>query len=201
VVTQPEKMKGRRLSRADRFSEHTLISLLALHLLYEEAFRRWDQGEKTLIFCFRVPTARTLARLLAEGINQRLRRSRRALLESRGTEVTAEADIDRAMQQFRRALTAREGSEVPIFLDRVLLGWFQARELPLPALTDADRKQVGTLDARAARSGHPPLVLPGAASLQSSCFVSGPGLCGGATCGRTERRGDGDAVVVVPGPG
>jgi hypothetical protein len=35
-----------------------------LRLVLEETLRRWDQGEKTLIFCFRVPTARTLARFL-----------------------------------------------------------------------------------------------------------------------------------------
>jgi hypothetical protein len=126
-----------------------------LQLVLEEALRRWDQGEKTLIFCFRVPTARTLARLLAEEVGQRLRRSRRDLLESRGTEVTSEADIDRAMQQFRRSLTAREGSGVPLFLDRVLLGWFQARILALPVLMGADRNQVANLYARARTGGNP----------------------------------------------
>jgi hypothetical protein len=50
-------------------------------------------------------------------------------------------------------------------------------------------------------AGHPPLVLPGAVSVQSSYFVSGPRLCGDTTCGRAERSGDGDAVVVVPRPG
>jgi hypothetical protein len=126
-----------------------------LQLVLEEALRRWDQGEKTLIFCFRVPTARTLARLLGEGIGQRLRRSRRALLESRGTEVAGDVDVDRAMQQFRRSLTAREGSGVPLFLDRVLLGWFQARGLTLPTLTDTDRKRVANLYARATAGGSP----------------------------------------------
>lgn len=126
-----------------------------LQLVLEEALRRWDHGEKTLIFCFRVPTARTLDRLFREGIELRLRRSRRALLESRGTEVASDADVDRAMQQFRRSLTAREGSGVPLFLDRVLLGWFQARGLPLPTLTEADRKQVANLYARATIGGSP----------------------------------------------
>ncbi len=126
-----------------------------LQLVLEEALRRWDQGEKTLIFCFRVPTARTLSRLLGEGIGNRLHRSRRALLESRGTEVTGDADVERAMQQFRRSLTAREGSGVPLFLDRVLLGWFQSRGLPLPTLTEADRKRVADLYARATTGGSP----------------------------------------------
>jgi len=59
------------------------------------------------------------------------------------------------MQQFRRSLTAREGSGVPLFLDRVLLGWFQGRGLSLPALTDADRKAVAALYARALSGGSP----------------------------------------------
>ncbi|HEY7425520.1 MAG TPA: hypothetical protein VH682_14915, partial [Gemmataceae bacterium] len=126
-----------------------------LQLVLEEALRCWDQGEKALIFCFRVPTARTLSRLLDEGIRQRLHRSRRALLESRGTEVTGNTDVDRAMQQFRRSLTAREGSGVPLFLDRVLLGWFQARDLPMPTLTDADRNRVANLYARATTGDSP----------------------------------------------
>jgi hypothetical protein len=106
-----QQVTGRRDGKENREDSHHP----KLQLVLEEALRRWDQGEKTLIFCFRAPTARTLARLLAEGIDQRLRRSRRALLESRGTEVTVEADVDRAMQQFRRSLTAREGSGVPCF--------------------------------------------------------------------------------------
>lgn len=126
-----------------------------LRLVLEETLGRWDEGEKTLIFCFRVPTAKTLARLLAEGVRERLRRSRRALLEARGTEAVADADVERAMQQFRRSLTAREGSGVPLFLDRVLLGRFQASGLPLPILTDADRKQLATLYARASVGGSP----------------------------------------------
>ncbi len=126
-----------------------------LQLVLDEVLRRWDQGEKTLIFCFRVPTAETLAKLLTHGISHRLRQSRRALLESRGTEITAEADIDRAMQQFRRSLTAREGSGVPLFLDRVLLGWLQFLGLELPALTDDDRKHVADLYARARTGGGP----------------------------------------------
>lgn len=126
-----------------------------LQLVLEETLRRWDQGEKTLIFCFRVPTAQTLKRLLAKGVEQRLGQSRRALLESRGTKVDSRADISRAMQQFRRSLTAREGSGVLLFLDRVLLGWFQMNGLPLPVLTVPDRQQVARLYARAQLRGKP----------------------------------------------
>jgi hypothetical protein len=124
-----------------------------LQRVLDEALCRWGQGEKTLLFCFRVPTAQTLARLLAEGVAKRLARSRRALLESRGTEVQDEAHVDRAMQQFRRSLTAREGSGIPLFLDRVLLGWFQSHDLPLPTLSEVDRKRIAVLYARAGAGG------------------------------------------------
>ncbi len=126
-----------------------------LQLVLEEVLRRWDHGEKSLIFCFRVPTAKTLARLLADEVGQRLRRSRRALLESRGTEVAGEADIAKAMSDFRRSLTAREGSGVPLFLDRVVLGWFQKCNIQLPTLTDNDRRCVASLYARARVAGSP----------------------------------------------
>ena len=81
-----------------------------------EVLRRWDQGEKSLIFCFRVPTAETLYRLLSKGVDKRLRAARKALFASRGTETGKDFDSDKAMQQFRRSLTAREGSGVPLFL-------------------------------------------------------------------------------------
>lgn len=126
-----------------------------LQLVLEEVLRRWDHGEKSLIFCFRVPTAKTLARLLADEVGQRLRRSRRALLESRGTQVGGEADIAKAMSDFRRSLTAREGSGVPLFLDRVLLGWFQKCNIQLPTLTDNDRRSVASLYSRARVAGSP----------------------------------------------
>lgn len=126
-----------------------------LQLVLEEVIRRWDQGEKTLIFCFRVPTARTLARLIAERVEKRLCRSRRDLLAARGKHVMNVAEEARAMSDFRKSLTAREGSGVPLFLDRVLLGWFQCRGLPLPTLTEADRKGVAILYARARTAGGP----------------------------------------------
>ena len=70
-----------------------------------------------------MPTAETLYRLLSIGVDDRLRAARKALFASRGTETGGDFDADKAMQQFRRSLTAREGSGVPLFLDRVLFGW------------------------------------------------------------------------------
>jgi len=64
-----------------------------------------DEGEKSLIFCFRVPTAETLYRILSRGVERRLRAARNALFASRGTETGGDFDADKAMQQFRRSLT------------------------------------------------------------------------------------------------
>jgi hypothetical protein len=120
-----------------------------VEIVVAEALRRWDEGEKTLVFCFRVPTAETLARLLSRGVEKRLRAARRALLASRGTETGTDLDADKAMQQFRRSLTAREGSGVPLFLDRVLLGWLTTVGHPVPTLSRDDLAALARLCARA----------------------------------------------------
>lgn len=120
-----------------------------------EVLRRWDEGEKSLIFCFRVPTAETLYRLLSQGVEHRLRAARKALFASRGTETGGDFDADKAMQQFRRSLTAREGSGVPLFLDRVLLGWLTSIEHSLPELTGQDLTALASLCARAMHNGRP----------------------------------------------
>jgi hypothetical protein len=120
-----------------------------------EVLRRWDEGEKSLIFCFRVHTANTLDRLLRRGIEERLRAAQKALFRTRGTEMGKDFDADKAMQQFRRSLTAREGSGVPLFLDRVLLGWLMTIGRPLPTLIQADLSPLASLCARALHRGQP----------------------------------------------
>ena len=120
-----------------------------------EVLRRWDHGEKSLIFCFRVPTAETLARLLKRGVDQRLRVARRALFESRGTVTGPDFDHDKAMQQFRRSLMAREGSGVPLFIDRVLLGWLANVRCALPTFTKDDLASLAALCGRAVHNGQP----------------------------------------------
>lgn len=146
-----QHMTGHRSSGDNREDErHPKVQRVV-----EEVLDRWHRGEKSLIFCFRVPTAETLSRLLSRGVDQRLKKSRRLLLESRGTVLSDQLDEDTAMQQFRRALTARDGSGVSLFLDRVLLGWFQLRELPLPDLTPSDREAMARLYARARHQGAP----------------------------------------------
>jgi hypothetical protein len=127
-----------------RDAEHPKVETVVAEVL-----RRWEQGEKSLIFCFRVPTAATLSRLLSRGVDKRLRAARRALFMSRGTETGKDFDAEKAMQQFRRSLTAREGSGVPLFLDRVLLGWLATIESGLPTLTGEDLVALADLCARA----------------------------------------------------
>ncbi|HMF57733.1 MAG TPA: C-terminal helicase domain-containing protein, partial [Pyrinomonadaceae bacterium] len=124
-----------------------------VRLVVEEVLDRWQRGEKSLIFCFRIPTAETLSRLLSRGVDLRLKRSRRLLFEARGTKLSDQLSEDKAMQQFRAALTAREGSGVSLFLDRVLLGWFQINGLPLPALTEDDCVAIAGIYARAGHQG------------------------------------------------
>jgi hypothetical protein len=59
------------------------------------------------------------------------------------------------MQQFRRSLTAREGSGVALILDRVLLGWLVKMGLDLPTLTEADYRALSVLCARAVHRDRP----------------------------------------------
>jgi hypothetical protein len=69
-----------------------------VEIVIAEALRRWELGEKSLIFCFRVPTAETLHRLLAKGVEERIKKARKDLFESRGTASSGDSDQDKAMQ-------------------------------------------------------------------------------------------------------
>jgi len=145
-----KRITGYGLENNPRDAEHPKVATVVA-----EALRRWDQGEKSLIFCFRIPTAETLYRLLSKGADLRLRAARKALFLSRGTETGRDFDPDKAMQQFRRSLTAREGSGVPLFLDRVLLGWLTANSYSLPGLNREDLAAAANLCARAVHKGRP----------------------------------------------
>lgn len=145
-----KKITGHGLEDNPRDAEHPKVETVVAEVL-----RRWDHGEKSLIFCFRVPTAGTLYRVLSKAVDKRLRAARKALFASRGTETSKDFDSDKAMQQFRRSLTAREGSGVPLFLDRVLFGWFDSLDLPLPTLTEDDGHALAVLCARAVHNKRP----------------------------------------------
>jgi hypothetical protein len=148
LLTILKRITGYGQKDNPRDAEHPKVETVVA-----EALQRWDQGEKSLIFCFRIPTAETLHRLLSKGADLRLHAARKALFASRGTETGRDFDPDKAMQQFRRSLTAREGSGVPLFLDRVLLGWLTTIAYIPPALTKEDLAAVANLCARAVHNG------------------------------------------------
>lgn len=129
-------------------AEHPKLRRVVAALL-----ERWDRGEKSLVFCFRIPTADALYATLSGQIEQRLRTKQQALFEARGTE--RKADRDKAMQQFRRSLTARESSGVPLFIDRVLAGWLGKLGMSVPELNRDDIGAVASLAARAEINGRP----------------------------------------------
>ena len=133
-----------------RDAEHPKVETVVAEVL-----RRWDHGEKSLIFCFRVPTAKTLERLISEAVAKRLQAAREALFESRGTDKGGDFDCGKAMQQFRRSLMAREGSGVPLFLDRVLFGWLISIGYNLPTLAMEDLDVVAKLCGRTIHHGKP----------------------------------------------
>lgn len=124
-----------------------------LRKVVDEVLQRWDRGEKSLIFCFRVRTAEALAETLTQRIANGIKGKRAALFKARGTEVVNEADRLKAMQQFRRTLTAREGSGVLLFLDRVLVGWLLRNQMPVPSITEQDIREVASLASRSKLKG------------------------------------------------
>ena len=126
-----------------------------LRRVVDVLLERWDRGEKSLVFCFRVPTAEALHATLSHHIEIRLHKKQLALFKARGTEVKTKDDRDKAMQQFRRSLTAREASGVSLFLDRVLIGWFLQLGWQLPVLSQFDVRAVASLAARAEIKGRP----------------------------------------------
>jgi hypothetical protein len=120
-----ESAEGKRLSRA--FSElpaakpyfETLFSMVRgkddpkhpkLSEVVEATVRSWRDGEKTLIFCFRVNTAQRLREIIADRIRAELRERRKKCL---GGEASLRA--------LRGRMTRREGDLVGLGLDRVLL--------------------------------------------------------------------------------
>lgn len=150
LLTILKRITGHGHEENPRDAEHPKVETVVAEVL-----RKWDQGEKSLIFCFRLPTAKTLFRLLSKGVEKRLRAARKALFAARGTETGNTIDSDKAMQQFRRSLTAREGSGVPLFLDRVLFGWLSTLGFDLPSLTKEDIAAISALCARATHANRP----------------------------------------------
>jgi hypothetical protein len=114
----------------------------------ETAIQRWERDEKTLIFCFRIPTAAVLHRLISNEIENRISAARRALVHGR-------AAGEEAMAQFKKSLTARNGSVLPAFMDRVLLDWAHRNSWPKLELGGQDLQLIANLAARARLNGNP----------------------------------------------
>jgi hypothetical protein len=79
----------------------------------EATVRNWSLGEKTLIFCFRVPTARRLQELINDRITSELNRR---LQECLGGED--------ALKALRARFTGRDRDLIVLGLDRVLWSFF-----------------------------------------------------------------------------
>jgi superfamily II DNA or RNA helicase len=126
-----------------------------LRQVVDAILERWDRGEKSLVFCFRVPTADALVAALKQGIETSLHKKRQALFRARGTEIRTKEDRDKAMQQFRRSLTGRESSGVALFVDRVLAGWLLRLGSQPLALTESDVTAIASLATRAEIKGRP----------------------------------------------
>ncbi|MEI8014077.1 MAG: helicase-related protein, partial [Nitrospira sp.] len=148
IVNLLKRLTGEGVSPNAQDAHHPKMQTVV-----EEVLKRWERGEKSLVFCFRIPTARTLNRLLKDGVSQRQSEAKRALFATRSRRKSV--DPDKIMQQFRRALTSREGSGVPLFVDRVLYGWLFIHDLEIPYLTESDIRRVAELCSRAQHANVP----------------------------------------------
>ena len=126
-----------------------------LRRVVDSILDRWDRGEKSLVFCFRIPTGKALYETISRRIEERLYKKRVALFKARGTEFANDDERKKAMQQFRRSLTARESSGVPLFVDRAFTGWFLRVKMPLPTINQYDVCAIATLASRAQIKGRP----------------------------------------------
>jgi hypothetical protein len=121
-----------------------------VRLAVKAALDCWKNDEKTLIFCFRIPTAKVLHDLISEEIEKHIASARRVLLRGRRAS-SAEA----ALTHFKRSLTARNGSVLPAFMDRVLLGLAQRKGWSAFDLDLDDLRLVADFAARACIAGKP----------------------------------------------
>lgn len=101
----------------------------------------WHDGEKTLIFCFRVNTANRLREIIDDRIRGELAKLRRSRL---GGEA--------ALLALRGRMTRREGDLIGLGLDRVLLSLALARRDFVPseslALQDGDVREIARAGLR-----------------------------------------------------
>lgn len=96
----------------------------------EEVLRAWKHGEKSLIFCFRVNTARRLREIIDQSIRAELDKKRRNCLGS-----------ESALRALRSRLTGRDRDLSPLAMDRVLWSFchaYQSNESDRPPFEPQD---------------------------------------------------------------
>jgi hypothetical protein len=98
--------------------------------LTEQVLATWRRGEKALIFCFRIPTARRIAQILGE-----------RMVAEQNARLAALNVSEEVLTSVRSRLTQRDEALINLVLDRVLwsLCWAsQSSDLPLPTLARED---------------------------------------------------------------
>ncbi len=83
--------------------------------LVDQIIRMWERGEKYLIFCFRVHTARRLRDILRDEIEHIISSKRQRILGS-----------ENALKNLRSRMSGRERDLMPLVLDRVIWSRFLA---------------------------------------------------------------------------
>ena len=81
-----------------------------LRKVVESAIKSWRDGEKTLIFCFRINTAQRLREIIADQIRAELVQRRKKCLGG-----------EESLRALRGRMTRRDGDLIVLGLDRVLL--------------------------------------------------------------------------------
>ncbi len=119
-----DSAEGRLLQKPSASSESSRMRIELLKALADEqqdanhpkvaavvnsALRAWDQGEKTLLFCFRVKTAHQLSKILHARVEARL-----------GAMSSARFSSEEQWKSFRERLTRRDDALIQLLLDRPL---------------------------------------------------------------------------------
>ena len=94
----------------DQDSSHPKVSIVT-----NAVMQAWEQGEKSLIFCFRTNTARRLREIIDTRIRAALEKRKRNCLGG-----------EHGLRTLRSRLTGRERDLMPLGLDRVLWSFFWA---------------------------------------------------------------------------
>src|SRR5258708_40185238 len=92
-----------------------------LSKVVESVIKSWRDGEKTLIFCFRINTAQRLREIIADQIRAELLQRRKKCLGG-----------EESLRALRGRMTRRDGDLIVLGLDRVLLSLAQTAATTFP---------------------------------------------------------------------